>query len=278
VKFINILHLLSLDIAAGAVAGSLFAAEIIGVEMNFSFYLILFLATLVVYSTDHLLDGFRKKGKTASNVHRLFYNYRYPVIILTLFIAVLSLRLAFYTQERIIIEYGFLIAGVIIVYFLINTYYQKVERVIFVKELWIGLIYVFAVIGGPVLILDSGLEPVNIMLFSSYGLLVLSNVFTYSYFECERDKEDQEKTLATIYGRTICRRIIIFCLATASILLLTALIIYPGEKLLNYLVIFFIILIISIIQLFENYFKRTGNYGLVADFAFLIPFIILFFS
>jgi len=69
---IKILRFLALDVAAGAVAGSLFLAQTLGIRIRIDYCLILFLAVIVIYSSDHLMDGFRKRGNSESEVHSFF--------------------------------------------------------------------------------------------------------------------------------------------------------------------------------------------------------------
>lgn len=273
----RIIRIFAIDIAAGAVAGTLLMADLLDIKLNFSYLLILFLATIIIYSGDHLVDGFRKKGRSEKEAHRLFYRFRKPVVVAMIFLAVFVLRLAFYSLERKMIEFGLILGGFVLVYFLLNAYYQRVEKVIFVKELWICLLYCFAVVGGPLVIYGLKPDSAVLLLLIAFGFMVLSNVLIYSYYEYDTDLRDREKTLATSFGKDSCRIIIYISLALSAGILSSSFLVSGEITLYFYLIFLSMEAILLWIILDEKRFSVDGRFGQLADAVFLLPFLHLLF-
>ena len=71
-QFYTRLHLLSLDVVLGALAGALMAVKVCRYSPGWAFWYVLPASVWLVYNTDHFLDGIRS-GKKASNPRHLFH-------------------------------------------------------------------------------------------------------------------------------------------------------------------------------------------------------------
>jgi len=129
--------------------------------------------------------------------------------------------------------------------------------------------------GGPLVLYNKRPSADILLLFISYGFLVLSNVLTYSYFEYDQDREDQERSLATTFGKKICKRIIYFSLMIAGMLLIVSLLLNEGKDLSAYVICTLMSLAMLSIYLAEGFFRTESAYGIVADAAFLLPILAL---
>ena len=63
-KIYRFVRILSLDIVAGVIAGSVFGAKIMGAHLPWYYIFVIALTAWLVYLTDHLMDGIKKKGNT----------------------------------------------------------------------------------------------------------------------------------------------------------------------------------------------------------------------
>ena len=63
-------QILSLDVVLGAVSVGVFATQLLQVKANPYWWIILAVAVWVIYTFDHLVDGFKKKGESTIYRHR----------------------------------------------------------------------------------------------------------------------------------------------------------------------------------------------------------------
>ncbi len=272
------LRLFSLDIVAGVIAGSFFAAHIFGTHLPWAYLAVIGMTVWLIYLADHVIDGVKKHGESGYAAHRLFYRYRSPVILLILVVGIFDFRLALYRLPPAVIQLGLITGGATFVYFMFTLISDRIDTVLFIKELWISAIYTVAVWGGPVIYAGNDAAPWQIMIMVSYGLLVMSNVLSYSYFEYDIDVADREHTFAVDFGRRS-TRIVIYILIFASMVLWLGTELFTGEAgaaemtVLGGMTAGMLALIT-----FHSHFSRPDYYGSYADALFLLPFLVLIWN
>ncbi len=275
-KIYRLIRILSLDIIAGVIAGSLFAARMMSIILPWPYLLVIAVTAWIIYLSDHLVDGIKKKGESVNEIHRIFYKYKTPVILLIIMALIFDFSTALFFLPPGILQFGLIIGGATVLYILFTILFAGDTRVLFIKEIWISLIYTFAIWGGPVIYAGGHAESWQVMVMVSYGLLVMANVFTYSYYEYDMDIADRERTFAVDFGTRVTRIFITVTLILAGSFWITSAIIWglPALPALIILALMFAGLLVLII--FPAFFRKSGSYGIWADTVFLIPFLILF--
>jgi 4-hydroxybenzoate polyprenyltransferase len=274
-KLYKLIRILSIDIVAGVVAGSIFAAHIMKTGLPLSYLVVISLTVWLIYMTDHLFDGIKKKGDSAYEVHRLFYKYRTPVILALLILVIFDFRLAMYTLPPAMIQFGLITGGATIFYLSFNFLWGKEPGLFFMKELWIAAIYTFAIWGGPVIYSGNSLHLWQVFIIISYGLLVLSNVLIYSYFEINEDKADGEHTFAVDFGQRTAMILIYILLAASALIWITDFLLLRELSIMKAMILFLMNSGLLFVILFADYLKKTSMYGALSDGVFLFPFLVL---
>ena len=208
-------------------------------------------------------------------MHQLFYRYKIPVILFILIAGIFDFRLVLYTLPPGIIQLGLITGGATALYLVFNVIAPANAKILFIKELWIAVIYTIAVWGGPVIYGGNHAEIWQIMVMAGYGLLVLANVLSYSYFEFDKDMADQEHTFAVDFG-TSATRIVMYGLIVLSLaFMIISGILYgrpgPVKQIVMVLMSGGMLFLIS----FPERFKDSDLYGIFADALFLLPFLVL---
>ncbi len=274
-KLYHIVRVLSLDVVGGVLAGSVFAARIMETRLPWYYLAVIGMTTWLVYLSDHLIDGIKKKGQTAYEVHRIFYKYRTPVILVILVVGIFDFRLALYTLPFGIIELGLITGAATLLYLLLAFIIAGDIKVLFIKELWISVIYTIALWGGPVIYSGNHAESWQIMLIISYGLLVLANVLSYSYFEYENDVADHEHTFAVDFGAGLTRYMIIGILVVSLVIWLICSVWFGHPGLAEQIILGLMTTGLFSLMVFSRVFKSSRSYGIIADALFLLPFLVL---
>lgn len=273
-QFYIILRLLSIDIVLGAVSGCYFASRIFDVHPSIFFWITLVSAVWVIYTSDHILDGFRSKNLFAFETYRFHYKNRIVLISISIVVIIISAVLVFLYLEKKLITYGIYTFILIVVYLLLNYFFKKEYR-FFPKELIIAVLYTWGIFGG-VLILKGNSTLFQVLVVIDYFLLVSCNVLLFSYFNSEEDRINYSNTVAVNFGKHK-TRILLFIILTIAFLI-SLLIGFWYTKWLVFSILSIINLTLFLTVLFSSFSRNKGLYGIIADAVFFYPSLIFWFD
>ncbi len=274
-RFLYYFRFWSLDIVLGVVAGSLFAASVFNITLLPSYIIIIALSTWIIYFADHIIDGIKAGPEAKDPERRAFYKYKIPFIVIAFILAVFDFRYILYVLSPDIIQFGIVLLMAVGVYFMLQLFYGKTYKLFFIKELWVAIIYTLAIWGGPVIYYGHDIRTAEVLIICVYGLLVLSNVLIFSYFEVGDDRDMDKKTFATDFGIKLTRAIIYIVNSLAFILIIVVFFFYGRLTLLPFLILLLMNIGLMVVALFPRYFNIGRRYGIVTDGLFLLPFVVL---
>lgn len=260
----RLLNILSIDVALGAVVGAMFFAKIFAVSVLPYGLISLGLTVWIIYTADHLLDAHNLPQTASSERHRFHQkNFKLLLALLVLALAVDSAQL-FFIREIVFIE-GLGLAGVILVYFLIQRSLK------FLKELMGALLYSGGVLLIPWSVKTS--EPTNIqlILIAQFALTALINLLLFSWFDKTQDEKDLQSSFATILGEGTTKRSLITLFFVQAVL--SGTMIFTNEKAAFVLIPMNALLLLIVIK--KKYFEVNDRYRLLGDAVFLLPTIYL---
>lgn len=258
-----------MDIVAGAIASAIFSSSVMEINLPRSYYTVLGLVVWLIYTADHLMDGAKTRGKSPSETHNFFNTYKIPIILVFILVLVFTFRLVLYRLDLSIIEFGIAPAFAALIYLLLNRYYEKESKWFFIKELWIVVIYSMAIWGGPLIYAGDIINPVQLILIVSFGLIILGNVLIYSIYERELDTEEDNRSIVRDFGLKFATNLAITSLVMSSLLALIAFF-FLGGWVMHILPIILISAILLAIVIFPKIFTRRKVYGKVADLVILL--------
>lgn len=276
-KIFNLINTLSLDVVAGAILSAAFASKIFSVSPGLAYWFILPIAVWVVYTADHLVDAYRLKEKAHTPRH-LFHHQNFKLLALIVFIlSLINLILAIFFLEHIIIVFGVIVGGVTLMYLTAVHFIGKRKKVYLQKELFVAVIYVSGIWGGPWALSGFIISPEAVILFAVFMMLAIADVLTFTIFDHHTDRIDQHPTLFRNIGEkaiyTIFYLLIILSSVVAVYLIIDSPVFLHRAAAKIYLMMgLLLLLLISLPDLFE----KNDWYRTIGEMVFLLPGIILF--
>ena len=147
----SLFQILSFDVVFGALAVGLFTIRILEVKAIPAWWIILPFAVWSVYTLDHLIDGYAKKGHNKIYRHHFHYKFRKVLIPFVIIAAAISIVLSLiYLQQKIII-YGLLLSGFVVFYFVLVYFQDRLNLKYIHKEAFIAIVYLTGILLAPML-------------------------------------------------------------------------------------------------------------------------------
>ena len=257
--------------AIGSLGSSILAVKVIGVKLPILYWLILPLCVLMIYTSDHLLDGLKVKDKATMGRHYFHYLHRKTITVFLVLIAALSMVLIMLNLDNHMIFYGFFIYFIILSYILSNHFVNRIFK-FFPRELIITIGYMAGTWGFAFLSKYPSIRHSDILIFIDHFLIILSIPLLYSIYEYDADKRDGFISFATTFGIKI-TGVIAFIILTISVSVSTVYFIlndlFPALILISMAMCLFTVII------FQKKLSSNENYRIIGDSVNFLPFLLL---
>lgn len=272
IGILNIIRVLSLDIAAGGVICTSAVARLYNVAMPWTVSVCLFLAIWCIYTIDHLMDALKIENPTMHR-HQFHQKHKVWIEILLILAIVVGGAIAFYLPEATL-KLGIGLTVCVGLYFM-NLY---VSNAFVPKEILVGGGYALGVFLGPISVYQSLPEKWLILLIQ-FALVAISNLILFSWLEKEKDLEDGSQSWATRYTAKLVQTHFKVLLGTVLVLAAVGLVMYAHDA---FFAVFQLIVLAMIgtlewIRRIPGQLRENENYRLIGDAVFLYPGILLFF-
>ncbi len=192
------ISILSLDVVAGVVCGCLMFARQMHVSAGWPHYFVLGSSVWLIYTTDHLLDAFRKPNLVTLR-HRFHFQHRMSLIVITMIVGLATIGIAFVFLSVKVLYFGVVTGCCTVAYLLIIHLFNKKY---FFKEVWISILYTVGV-WGSVAILASHMRQLDWVIVSLYFLLIFQDVLILACYEVEEDS--QQQMFSSVHAQGIVR-------------------------------------------------------------------------
>lgn len=270
-------QVLSLDVVLGSLAVGLFITKLLDVEPNPWWWLILSISVWVVYTLDHLIDGFKRKGNSTIYRHNFHYQNRKIIITMIMVLGITAMVLAFFFLDARIVKGGIGIGFIVLIYQGLNTVNKRSDNFFFQKEFFIAVVYVVGIFLAPSVWYDKPISGERL----SIGLILIALVFAesviISWFDYENDKADGLTSFTVNLGKTKTRKFMRLFLA--GIFLLTIFFIwYFHAQLLSFLIILLAMNAILFLLLTKpTLFQKNNLFRWIGESVFYLPALAIFF-
>lgn len=259
------INILSLDVAAGAVACAAYFVTLVSLPLKPIGLTVLGLAVWVIYTADHLKDAHRIKETATTERHR-FHQQHFTLLSILVGVACLAIVVLAFRMDRAVVLGGIWLSALVVVYLVCNHYLA------FIKEVAAGALYCAGVFLPAMIRSGSGWDFLTHPEVSLFVPLVVINLLLFSYFEAAEDIVDNHKSFALHFGKAATILSIKFLLAGTGLLIgFHWSSMPPGSRLL-FVAMTSILLSITI---FRSYFKHNSRYRYWGDSIFLFPAITL---
>ncbi|MFN8208292.1 MAG: hypothetical protein U0T82_12930 [Bacteroidales bacterium] len=269
--YFRIYRLYSLDIVLGAAGGSWMSAQFAGVACPTLWWILLPLTVWIIYTFDHLADGFLAAG--SSSRYQYYAGHRKLLLVLLGVQGAAWIIAAVFLAHAGIFKFGLALIIPLIIYFWLHL--SRRAKRIFFREPGIALIYTLAVAGYPVLHAGNFHWSGGIYLLLFF-LVVLGNVLLFSCLDLETDRVAGRSSFAVRYGWNAARMVGMAVTAGGVLLAIVCAILMEG------VVSQFVFATTGIISLGHflllaslNKPRMAAWAGVVADQLFLLSWLIL---
>jgi hypothetical protein len=274
----SLFQVLSLDVVLGSLAVGTFALKLLAVNPNPVWFIVLAGAVWVVYTSDHLLDGFRLRKKVGIYRHWFHYKYRKRIIIAVTAVSIITVTLVFtFLDERILI-WGLYLSLFVLTYLGLHYLAGRNNNTYFQKELIIALVYISGVFLAP-LVWYGGIPDNNtLIIIACLFLLVWVDSIMISYFDHENDLHDKLESFTTTYGKKGTRTFLITILSTLMLSLSTWILSSIDGPVRSAAIIELVMAgVLLQMIIFDNHFQKHSIYRWFGELVFLLPALIWLF-
>ena len=266
-RLYQILNLLSLDVAGGAIASALYFAQLLHVHIKPLGLACLGLTVWIIYTADHLFDVWSIKMPASTARHK-FHQRHFRLLLAILTIAAAADLAGAFLLRTPVFYWGIGLTGIVGLYFLIQANLK------FLKE-FIGAVLYSAGILLPSLPVTEIKIPASVfLLIIIFALTALINLILFSWFDAPHDLLDKRSSLITVLGIQTGRKLLwgIFFLQAALMSYLLAFGDSPGAV----AVLMGMNLMLFLVFLRHHFFSVHDRYRFVGDAVFFLPLLYLF--
>jgi hypothetical protein len=268
-KNLKLLHLLNLDVVAGAVIGHIMFAKLPNRygEINLPTVVVLGACTWIIYIIDRFLDNLKPTDNQTIR-HSFHAKYRKQLGVLVLCLVLLCIGLLFFLPKSVF-YLGFWMLIPLLAYFF-WFFYFKID---FVKEFATAIFYTIA-IAGTALINHNEIRQNDYLLALNLGLIAFQNLLLFSLFENYNTPSKQN--IVTKFGS---KWTLFLMLSITIFIILSEPLFFKNinyYQSICYICQILMTIILLIISFLPKVFLPNENYRWLADLVFLLPFLICF--
>ena len=271
------IQFLSFDIVLGTLAVGYMATRILSVSVNPVWWIVLPLATWVVYSLDHIIDSFKNKETSVITRHKFHYDHRKTIVLFVILISIITLFFSLLYLDTKVLASGIILSIFIGLYFTILYFFRKKKLALLQKELFIAIVYTTGIFMAPLYWYGSLPSFPIILIIINIFLLVWFEGIMISWFDFDYDNKDGHTSFTVIVGKKHTRRFLITGHMLVELSTIIALIITPVSIVFWALLItFFMNLILGMIIILPDNFSRNNYFRLIGETVFWLPALVVF--
>lgn len=223
----------------------------------------------LVYTLDHLFDGYKLKNQAVALRHRWHYQARNFLIPICIAVFTLLAYLGITRVDEQVLKFGAILAALTLIHFLINFRNDgsKLKKV-FLKEPMIAVVTALGFAGVPLLHQDLSFE--NILPVFIIFCINLANLWLFSFYSHEEDENSGLLSGSTVVGLFKIRKFAGLALFVALMSLGSAML-FTDFPLVQLQVLVWMIFVLVLIAFYTRFFGQRDRYRFWGDLIFCIP-------
>lgn len=263
----------SVWVIVGSAINYMFFCELFQVPIQVSVVLCLSLSVWIIYTLDHIVDGFKLKANSLSLRHQIHYHYSKPLLFLIVAAALLVLVLVIWFLEARVKLFGISIAAVLLLYFAFNRWLLKSnKRNLPIKELGIAVVVSLCLAG--LAVFQSGRD-INLDVYSlilPFFLINWGNLLLFSYYDYEPDMQANFSSIGNYLSAKSLRNLDLMLLLANAVLILLAFWM-GGHTLKVYGLLMLMNAQLILILLFPKHFSKNESFRFWGDIIYIYPLL-----
>jgi 4-hydroxybenzoate polyprenyltransferase len=261
------LNILSIDVALGSVCCAAWFAAMFNAALKPYAFISLGLTVWIIYTADHLLDA-RKIHAPASTERHRYHQKNFSTLLYLLLFAVLIDLIFVFLLRRVVFQWGLVLSGFVIVYFLIQKYLK------YLKELIVALLFSVGVLLPALSLAHEPPVTSDFLLITQFVLTALLNLLLFSWYDRDNDRQDKRESVVTLLGDKKATNVISATFILNGVLMAGSILFFP-YLVSRVLIIFFMDAILLWIFIQPQHFKVEDRFRLMGDSIFLLPLFYL---
>lgn len=260
----------SIDVALGAVVCTWFLAAVIQINLSWYIYFALGLSVWSIYTADHLLDGLKLKGRGGPERYLQHLKNFKPIVFLVVIAVCGTVAIAIIYIQKELLEYGFLLAGITFIYFLLRLFL----KVLFsgLKELLAAFIYT-AGVALPSYYFMEDFSFFYMLVVLQLFCIVFANLLICSIWDENWDRANAYDSMVVLFGKKFINSILFILIAIAVVSASAGFFIYEG----HYITVQLIILLMGLALILIYYYGERWDESyqrLLIDSIFFLPLLL----
>ena len=271
IRRFRFLRFLSIEVVSDAMAVGIFAMKWLRINPPLVWWPVLAISVWIIYTTDHLIDAWQLRGKSAIARHRFHHTHFRSFIVSIVFLSFGNLFLISSFSDIRIVVFVIGLACIVFAYFT-ALFLKNIIRITLPKELIVAFIFVAGIWFAPLLLTNRNMDLLTvIILFIFLGLAFCEGAMV-SFFEYQQDSIDLHTSFAVQYGKENSRsmiQILLFILLIINIFLF--LFTHNDVEVAGLFILLFMHLLLLLTVRYPAFFNKNGLYRIVGDSVFLLP-------
>ncbi len=237
--------------------------------------LCLTLTVWIIYTADHVVDGFIRKADSLTLRHYLHHRYHRLLIAGIVVSTLVVLAIAFTSLDSRIRNFGIGLSSVLLAYFFINRWIaHKFSFNLPLKELGIAAVVALCFAYMPLVQSSYSDGLGDHLLILSFGGINASNLFIFSTYDYQLDQKNKLSSIGQLLSPNQLKVLSLITTALSFVVLVYATYLMDAPISLVF-VLYLMILQLLIIQLFSRYFKEAERFRFWGDLIYLYPILYL---
>jgi hypothetical protein len=266
IKFYRLLNILSIDVALGAVCCAAWFASLFSVHLRPYALLSLGITVWIIYTIDHLLDAKKVAGFASTERHR-FHQKHFKLLLVGVLVMILVDLFFVFFIRKVVFQSGVVLAGVMVVYFLMQRYLR------YVKEFIVAILFSCGVLLPSWSISSEGPDVDLVLVIGQFMTTALINLLLFSWCDRKNDTLDKRESFVTLVGGNA--KMFLWTLFVFNGALMVYSILYFTYMMDSVAIIFLMNVILLLIFLQPKRFEINDRFRLLGDSIFLLPFFYL---
>ncbi len=258
----RVISLTSIDVAAGAVVSSGVAMHMTGVAPDIRISIVMGLTVWIIYASDHLMDIWKLVKPASSERHHFFQQHATVltrIMAVTLFVDGL---LVLWLPMRVVI--AGLVVGVMALLYLVLQH-----RLHLLKEIFGALLFTAGTWLPAIALRSAGMRVADYFAIVIFLLTALLNLLVFSRQDEAEDRADHRTSAATQMGRRRLDTLIRSVWIAQFFICFVAW--YNFRDVKDLWVLYFMNMLLLVVDIFEPILKRWEVYRMAADAVFWMP-------
>jgi hypothetical protein len=259
-KFYQYINVLSLDVVAGAVIGSLFFGRICDVSVSFYALAALALTVWIIYTLDHLRDAMFIQKVASTDRHRFHQKYFRPITVILTFVIIIDFLLIWFVPQRVML-FGVGLWFIVAIYLALQRYLK------FMKEFFVACLYTAGLLLPSVAVVQSDWLTVHYVLAGKYFITAWMNLLLFSLIDYNEDRQHEQHSFVTWFGPSSTHWGILFL---ALLNISSGIWLWAFDHRVAMILISMNVLLLAIL-FFQKYLAPNNYYRIAGDAVFFIP-------